>query len=278
MRTLLAVMLGTLVLSGCNESTAPRDHTPPAAPRGVRSVTGDHQVFLSWLPNTEADVREYRVYVGDCAGGASCPYDPIGSTQSANFVVSGLTNGQTRYYAVSAVDANGNESELSYDDVFDTPRPEGTGLQISNYLADSLHAGYDFSDFAVKPYRDSTIDIVYYSDNGQSLMFAPFSDTDIQDAGYTLSLDAVDYAPPSGWSPTGSVELIQGHSYVVLTGDDHYAKFRVTSLNPTFVTVDWAYQTAAGNRELKSRPVTSGPRRARPIPWASAAGHIAGGA
>ncbi len=41
-----------------------------------------------------------------------------------------MTNGQTRFLAVSAIDRAGNESALSYDTVFDTPRPEGTRLNM----------------------------------------------------------------------------------------------------------------------------------------------------
>ena len=86
-------------------------------------------------------------------------------------------------------------------------------------------------------------------------MVAPFTDTDIQDAGYGSSLDAVDFAPSTGWSPSGTAELIVGHCYVVritTTTANFYAKFRVTALTPDEVTFDWAYQTDPNNRELKS--------------------------
>ena len=57
---LIAALAG---LSGCrDEVSAPRDLTPPAAPRGLRSVTGDQKVYLSWFANTERDVAGYRIY------------------------------------------------------------------------------------------------------------------------------------------------------------------------------------------------------------------------
>jgi hypothetical protein len=272
MRKLLMLTLGLFLLAGCHEDrvVAPRQVTPPpAAPRGLQSVTGDHQAFLSWLANTEARVTGYRVYSGDCVGGQGCPYDWIGSTTATTFVVSGLANGQTKYFAVSAVDAAGNESELSFDTVFDTPRPEGTGLAIASVLSDSIHAGYDFSAFAIRSYTSPLVDIFYGGSGNQALMIAPFSDTEIQDAGFASSLDAVDFAPPAGWSPTGTVELITGHCYIVWTNDNHYAKFRVTSLTSTRVVVDWAYQVAAGNTELRSRPEGGrvAPRVVRPGVW-----------
>jgi hypothetical protein len=269
MRTLLTLVLGLFLIAGCREDkvVGPRHNTPPAAPRGLRSITGDHQAFLSWLANTESRVTGYRVYSGDCAGGRSCPYDRIGSTTATTFVVDGLANGTTKYFAVAAVDADGNESDLSYDTIYDTPRPEGTGLALSNVVTDSLHAGYDFSAFVIRSYSSPLVDIYYGSANGQAIMVAPFTDTEIQDAGYGATLDAVDYAPAAGWSPSGTVELVTGHCYVVWTNDNHYAKFRVTSVTATRVVVDWAYQVAAGNPELGSRPATGGsatPRKLRP--------------
>lgn len=273
MRTILGLLLGVLLLAGCHDDTvvAPRHVVPPAAPRGLRSVTGDQQAFLSWLANTESDVAGYRVYMGDCAGGANCPYDRVGSTTGTSFTVSGLTNGQTKYFAVSAVDRDGNESELSYDTIFDTPRPEGAGLVLANYLSDSLHAGYGFGDHTIRSYSSPLIDVFYGSSGNQALVIAPFTDTEIQDAGYGFSLDAVDFAPSAGWSPSGTAELVPGHCYVVWTRDDHYAKFRVTSLTASRVVLDWAYQIAAGNRELRSRPAVPTPaaRVRRAVAWAS---------
>ena len=268
MRTVIGFFLGALLLAGCNDDRVVAPRARPAAPRGVRSVTGDHQVFLSWLANTESDVVGYRVYASDC-GDLSCPYDPIGSTPTTSFVVTGLVNGQTWYYAVAAIARDGRESELSFDNVFDTSRPEGTGLVLSNYRSDSLHAGYDFSDYTVRSYSNPLVDIFYSNSSGQALMIAPFADTEIQDAGYATTLDAVDFAPADGWSPTGTVELISGHCYVVWTNDNHYAKFRVTSLTSTRVVVDWGYQVAQGNRELRSRPAagTTAPRTRRAGAW-----------
>jgi hypothetical protein len=260
----LLLLAAALMVAGCRDATQP-DTTPPAAPRAVHSVTGDQSVTLSWLANTEPDVAGYRVYMSPCSNGPSCPYDLVSTTAGTQVQLSALTNGTTRFFAVSAVDVAGNESELSREDTFDTPRPAGTNLVLSNAAVDSLTAGYDFSDFTVRPYNDSMTDIFYASADGALLMICPFADTDIQDAGFATSLDAVDFAPDGGWSPTGTAELIVGHCYVVWTFDNHFAKFRVTSITPSRVTVDWAYQVATGNPELGLRrsPPMEGLHRVR---------------
>jgi hypothetical protein len=273
LRSSLATILlaAPVLVAGCNDSTSPRDHSPPAAPRGFHSITGDGEVLLRWLGNTEFDVAGYHVYQSSCASGPGCPYDRIGSTTGTEFTVGGLTNGVTRYFAVAAFDRAGNESPLSYEDVFDTPRPEGFDLGLDNYAVEPATSGYDFSAYAVRPFDDARTDLYFGSRDGVHLMIAPFTDTEIQDAGYASSLDAVDFAPTAGWSPSGTAELVVGHCYVVLTHDgldEHYAKFRVTSLSPDRVVVDWAYQVDPGNRELKARPLRpSVPRVRRAGPW-----------
>ena len=265
-----------VLLTGCFEDdVSPRDVEPPAAPRGVFSVTGDGEVTLHWLHNTEPDLAGYRVFIATCDD-PGCQYQPVAVTGADRYRITGLSNGVTRFYAVAAYDHDGNESDLSYESVFDTPRPEGTGLVLANYLDAAPGSGYDFSHFTPRAWDHVDTDI-FFGDNGSIMqMFVPDFSTDIQDAGFASSLDAVDYAPNGGWSPTGSVELIAGHCYVVWTRDDHYAKFRVTSLvpgdgvSPSRVELDWAYQVDPGNRELRARPTRSGEGSGgrRPIHWA----------
>jgi len=275
MRGTWLMLAAAVVLGGCHDETAPRDLNPPAAPRGFRSVTGDNTVYLSWLANTESDVAGYYLYQAPCASGSSCPYTRIGSVSgrgNTTFTVTGLTNGVTTYYAIAAYDFAGNESDLSYEDVFDTPRPEGFGAHLSDYLTSPALAGWDLSAAHVRAWDDATTDIFYGYNGSVFQMFVPDYQTDIQDAGYATSLDAVDFAPSAGWSPTGSVELITGHCYIVWTRDNHYAKFRVTQFvpqgsNPPVVEFDWAYQVAAGNPELRARPVVEGASARRPIHW-----------
>jgi hypothetical protein len=280
MKKLLApIVLVGLVLAGCGDDTTTRPLVPPAAPRGLFSVTGDGIVTLVWLANTEPDVVGYRIYQASCASGSGCPYERIGTVaapageQYVEYVVTGLTNGETVFFAVAAVDGEGLESELSWNDVFDTPRPAGTNLVLYNYLGSLYDVGYDFSAFGRTDFPDPPTDIFYgYRVDSTGFVyqqiFVPDYGTNIQDAGYALALDAVDFAPTDGWSPSGTVEAVVGHNYVVWTRDNHYAKFRVTAVGPTTVTLDWAYQIDPGNQELAVIPTTDdGVTPRRPVVW-----------
>ena len=272
----ILVLLGSLAVAGCDDSTEPRDVTPPTTPRGLFSVTGDRQVKLQWLANTEGDLAGYRVYESPCADGPNCPYDRIGVTDATQFVATGQSNGITMHYAVTAVDRAGNESELSLQDVNDTPRPAGS-TTLNNSVATTANAGWDFSAFTRLDAAAPTVDIVYGDNGSVAEMFATsveaqpgqFFNNDIQDAGYG-DLDAVDASPEgdgAGWSPTGTVELIPGHCYVVWTWDNHYAKFRVTGLNPSIVSLDWAYQTDEGNTQLLKHRVHTANPSPRAVAW-----------
>src|SRR5688572_25705727 len=158
----LMIFAVALFAAGCHDEDGPvRDVYPPAAPRGVYTVTGDGEVFIHWLANTESDVAGYRIYESPCESGGGCPYDRVGQTAGLSFTVDDLANGETRYFAVAAYDAAGNESELSEDILFDTPRPEGFGRVLNDYLDSPAGSGFDFSAFTARAWDDPLTDVFY---------------------------------------------------------------------------------------------------------------------
>ena len=52
----------------------------------------------------------------------------------------------------------------------------------------------------VRAFDDPSVDVYYVRSGGVDRIVAPFVDTDIQDAGYATTLDAIDFAPTAGWS------------------------------------------------------------------------------
>jgi len=244
MKTIL-VVLGACLIIGCEPVEV--DRTPPAAPRGVRTVSLDDAIEIQWLENTEADVEGYNVWRSSRYEG---PYTLRGSTSDITFIDNSANNGVTYYYALSAYDFEGNESALTKDVIYDTPRPEGYAVLLYDFQTSPSVAGYDFSTYSVGPYNDSFTDVFFENFSGRHYLDV-WNDTDIQDMGYTKDLDEISVAPVSGWAPSKSAEAIVGHTYVVCTEDDHYAKIRVKEVTNARVVFDWAYQTAQGNPELK---------------------------
>jgi hypothetical protein len=245
----LAAALMALALAGCDdEPTVVLDVIPPAAPQALYSVTGDGRVTLEWVRNTEPDFSYYNVWRGPAYDG---PFAKLGTTASTSYVDETAENAVTYYFAVSAVDRSGNESDLSVEAVFDTPRPEGSGLTLVNATtAPGGLSGYDFSVATRRNAAHLETDFFYATGSGGlRFLVARDAETYLQDAGYH-ELDALDWAPDGGWAVAYEVEAIPGHCYYVWTRDNHYAKVRVTDLSDSFVALDWAYQLAEGNPEL----------------------------
>src|SRR2546426_11473028 len=75
---------------------------PPAAPASLSAIPGDSSVALFWATSTGAN--SYNVKRSLTTGG---PYGPVTSVTTTNFTDTGLTNGTTYYYVVTASNASG---------------------------------------------------------------------------------------------------------------------------------------------------------------------------
>jgi hypothetical protein len=80
----------------------------PAVPTGVMAAPGSGQVALSWTPT--AGATSYNVKRSTTSGGS---YTTVGSPTSPSFTNTGLTNGTTYYYVVSAVKSAGQSANSS---------------------------------------------------------------------------------------------------------------------------------------------------------------------
>jgi len=256
MKIALPLAAFALLASGCQHSITPS--APPSAPTGLYTSTGDNFIELFWNANPESNIAGYNVFSSSTYDGR---YVRIGSSRNPYYLDSDAMNGSLYYYAVTAYDFDGNESPLSKDVVYDIPRPEGYNVVINDYHVSPSTSGYSFASYAVVDYSSSATDIYFDDDNGAFYMDV-FNDTQIQDMGPTNSILDVNTAPSEGWSPTHDAGVTPGHTYVVLTVDNHYAKFRVSSVSPNRVVFDWAYQLVTGSPLLKPGATTRQGRNA----------------
>ncbi|MBM3236122.1 hypothetical protein FJZ31_07465 [Candidatus Poribacteria bacterium] len=228
------------------------DTTPPAIPRGVYSITSDEEVIIEWFPNGENDLAGYRVW----RSGDNVDFEKIGEVlpDTASFVDRNVKNGKTYYYAVTAFDYDGNESDLSLELVDDTPRPEGRSVTLKDYQLSPERSGFDLSrpDRGAILWDDVDTDIYFGFDLDVNVSYM-YSDnaTLMQDMGYRDSMDDLDEAPLYDLGYTELfVELLKGHVYAFNTPDGNYAKIRVINVSDVSVTFDWAYQIDPDNPEL----------------------------
>lgn len=242
----------------CDDNITYYDNTPPEPPQDVKTYVGDNLVEIEWADNNERDIAGYNIYFSYTYWGE---YELIGNTISNHYVDYDAKNGELYYYAVAAYDYNGNESELSYDMVYGVARPEGMNQSIFDFRNYPDNSGYDFSEFLVVPYNangdNASADFFFENFEGDFYLNV-WDDSDIQDMGYTNSFLDITYAPLDGWVPINPDENVKyvtaeiGHTYIIWTWDNHYAKIRIKSISNQRIVFDWAYQLLEGETQLKT--------------------------
>jgi hypothetical protein len=272
---LVMMMIGAIaIISGCEEKKVVQvTGDAPAAPTGVTSVTGDHQVTIEWRGNNDnGQTAGYGVYrytrtvnsvdQYELLGKVTASeHDPIPSTDDVvwySYVDHNVTNGTTYYYAVDAYNEFG-ESDLSIIDAMDTPRPQGTAV-VRDFHQYPNSSGFQLSSAQVMRYDSPNADVYFEYDSSLNTYFILANlHVDIQDYGPTSGLTSVNYVPASAdsaWSKAGYLELVLNHAYLVWTADDHYAVIRLASIdNNGALHIEWAYQTDPANPELKPRVI-----------------------
>ncbi|HUV75973.1 MAG TPA: fibronectin type III domain-containing protein, partial [Dehalococcoidales bacterium] len=178
-----AVDVGTNESDLSSEVSATPVDVPPAAPTGLGATPGNTTAELGWNDNLEADLDSYNVYRSLTSGSG---YSQISDNVSTSaYTDTGLTNGTTYYYVVTAVDLGSNESDQS-DEASATPvdpppaAPTGLGATPGNTTVDlnwNDNLEGDLDSYNV--YRSLTSDSVYskISDN--------VSTSDYTDTGLT---------------------------------------------------------------------------------------------
>ncbi len=267
MKKIIILVASVMVLGllfGCdnnNDKIVVTDYGTPQRPQNVFSITGDGQVRLFWLPVEYDNLQFYRIWRNTDGGDQYYLYDTVLSyfdiSVYEDYTDYNVTNGQTYWYAVTAYGMDGEESELSYELVYDTPRPEGTGLVLTDTATVAATSGFDLSTRNILLWNNAETDIFVDYDAGLETYFlnAARSDVYIQDMGFTQDLDEISFAPDTGWSYVGWQEIIEGHTFVIWA-DHHYAKMRVdyADYNDGWVEFEWAYQIDADNPQLAPPP------------------------
>ena len=236
------------------------------APQGLTPLSLNTAIQLSWLPNSRSGsgaalFSYYRVYSASYnITTMLCGTDWVleGTTVSEDFIASGLTNGTSRCFGVSAVSTDGHESAWS-GLTYDTPRFDARNIVINARQATPATSGFLFYDVSTFTYglvtSGARSDIDFYVDRhgDGTLWLQPVrTGTGILAVGAMPDLTSIDIAPTSGYGTT-ELAVVIGNAYTFqMTQSDgqHYGGLRVTALGSGYIIADWSYQSAAGNPEL----------------------------
>ena len=113
-------------------------------PQNVYSV----DVTLAWDPNTEPDLAGYWVYYGTSSGIYPLSIDVDNLT---TYTVSDLEEGQTYYFAVTAYDFSGNESDFSNEVSIYLSESEAPPFEIGEVRVDHNWARIEFCESFFDP-------------------------------------------------------------------------------------------------------------------------------
>ncbi len=278
-------LVAALLLSGlvaCDDDDDFADVNPPAIPNGVFSITADNEVWLVWNPNRERDLDGYNIWwnanggtrfelIGTIDATDPTYYDPgfDANDPGDDFLIFSdidVINGEAQYYAVSAFDRHGNESDLSLEFVRDVPRPEGF-VDLTDRFVTAAQSGYDLSGLSeqAQPFNLATTDVWFERLGPDGVGFLTVDPTRvlIQDYG-NVGFDVASWAPLNGWSALGQVEAIEGHTYILRVSESvgaptfNFAKLTILDLAATSVELQWGYQIVEGEQELLVAPLPQG--------------------
>jgi hypothetical protein len=278
--------LTLLLVAACSsDRTGPGD--APDVPADLFSTSLNGGVALTWPDNAYLsdpdNFQNYRIYSSSYNIDAPQGSDPCdtswrleGTTVAPEFLVGAMVNGVSRCFQVSAVSPDGSESGRSRT-VFDTPRPDSRNQVVYAIQVKSDSSGFRFwdddgdnvvEDGELGRVRDgSSIDVDFYVDrdgSGQLSLIPsrPGTGVEFYSVDPIADLTSIDDAPcleaPDPNSCTrysdAPIEAAPGLGYVfeMEAGDDflRYGSVRVTHVGPSFLILDWAFQTDPGNPEL----------------------------
>ena len=87
------------------------DTTAPALPSSVTATGGLNQITVKWTNPSDSDFKHVEVFENTVNTAPTAGSTPLAKIDSEEFVKTGLSGIQTRYYWVRSVDTSGNKSD-----------------------------------------------------------------------------------------------------------------------------------------------------------------------
>ena len=138
---------------------------PPGIPSGLAATAGNQQVSLTW--NAVTTASSYNVKRATTSGG---PYTKVATVSTTNDTDTGLTNGTTYYYVVSAANVNGeggNSGQASAMAAGTTSIAATVDVLANRHVISPYVYGGSYPESAAK-ITDSGLSVVRWGGNATS--------------------------------------------------------------------------------------------------------------
>ncbi len=138
---------------------------PPASPSGLTATAGNAQISLSWSASSGA--TSYTVKRATTSGG---PYTNVATNiTGTNYTNTGLTNGTTYYYVVSASNGAGSSANSVQASATPTGGSTGTGSLVAQYKTNNgnatdnqIYATFNIKNTGTSAVSLSNVKLRYY--------------------------------------------------------------------------------------------------------------------
>lgn len=188
--------------------------SPLAAPSNVIATPGSGQVSLSW--DTVSGATSYNAYFSTATGVTRATGTKVTGTSSASLVVTGLINGTTYYFVVTAVSANGESVESGQ--VISTPSIIATATSLAT-TSTSVPFGTSITLTATVSPSSATGAVTFY-DGSASLGSATISSGTATLATSSLTMGSHTLTAAYGGSTTYSSSTSNSVNVTVTSSTD----------------------------------------------------------
>ena len=170
---------------------------PPVAPTGLAAAVGDRSVTLTW--NAGGGATSYTVKRGTVSGGPYAPLGTVTNPSPTSYADSGLTNGTTYFYVVSATNQAGTSPDSA--EIAATPVLPPAFTSTATAAPDPVTQGTSTTVTATvtataNTLANGTVQVVVVDPDGNTAASQAFAGQNLsagQSAGFTLSFAPASY-------------------------------------------------------------------------------------